>query len=324
MLDSHGMQSSISSPTCEKKKLSAGQTFLRRGFSTLILIALLLFVYKMQSAWLYVGLVSLVCVICACEWKMMLKEANIKVSAPFILLINLIYPLFLGAAFLCQNVVVLTPLVVTLIIPAFVLIFAFCWELRKQVEGEKSLLALLGNLLAFLYPTWMFSFGFFLLFLSVQPSGASLELGVRLLFWVLLVTKIMDMGAYISGSLFGKHKMIPHISPNKTWEGFWGACVMTVGAGMGLYLLFFPEGAFQKEILLYGEGFLHLNIWCVGGISLLLGLLSVVGDLAGSFIKRALGVKDSGKLLPGIGGVFDLIDSPAFTLPVMFLLIYLL
>ncbi len=132
-----------------------------------------------------------------------------------------------------------------------------------------------------------------------QPAG-----GFYLLF-VLVVTKFTDMGAYITGTLIGKHKMIPHISPGKTWQGFGGAIGWAVLGGFIVYWLF-PE---QIDLLKP----MHIVI-----LGVVLALVAVIGDLAESVLKRSLDVKDSGNFLPGIGGALDLIDSLLFTGPIFY------
>jgi phosphatidate cytidylyltransferase len=127
-----------------------------------------------------------------------------------------------------------------------------------------------------------------------------------LILWLLAVTKFSDMGAYLTGSLVGRHKMIPHISPGKTWEGFAGGLACSQLAACGLYALF-P----QHFTVLGGWG--HVIT-----LGFLLGVLAVIGDLAESVVKRALGAKDSGRMLPGIGGALDLIDSICFTAPALY------
>ena len=123
--------------------------------------------------------------------------------------------------------------------------------------------------------------------------------------FLVLVTKFSDMGAYLTGSLIGKHQLVPHISPKKTWEGFFGALAFSVGGGCGLVALM-P----QKLALI---SYTHAIV-----LGLVLGLAAVIGDLAESLIKRSCGVKDSGRFLPGIGGALDLIDSILFTAPMMY------
>lgn len=310
---------------------SALKTFLHRGFSTLILLAVLLGIYYSYSPWAYLGLFAVFCLVSSLEWRTMLKKANIEVCGKLIILAGVCFPLLAGIPLLnmgsgiveggaANGIAIMggtdgpTSLFITFpnastclfslmaaLCLAVYMIFVFLWQLGRSVEKTKTFLSIGGSLVAFVYPVWMFCFALPILFCF----GRTLDDGVKTLLWVLLVTKIMDMGAYVSGSLFGKHKMIPHISPKKTWEGFLGACVITVVAGILFKTLW--------------SGSLPFGEWSMlktGLFALFLGLVSVVGDLAGSVIKRALGVKDSGKILPGIGGVYDLIDSPAFTMPV--------
>ncbi len=128
-----------------------------------------------------------------------------------------------------------------------------------------------------------------------------LENGTRLVAFLLLVTKAGDMGAYIIGHNFGKHRLIPRISPNKSIEGAIGGFVFSIIAASlsRLYLTFIP--------------FAHIII---SGI--IIGIFAQLGDLAESVIKRDYSVKDSGPFVPGLGGVLDLIDSILFTAPLFY------
>ena len=122
---------------------------------------------------------------------------------------------------------------------------------------------------------------------------------------VLVLVWIADTAAYFVGRAFGRHKLAPSISPRKTWEGAAG--------GMG--------GALAYAIVL---GVLSRGAWWTYlGIAAVLAVLSIVGDLFESAAKRQAGVKDSGTLLPGHGGVMDRIDSATATLPVAALLLSL-
>src|SRR5690606_2800777 len=129
--------------------------------------------------------------------------------------------------------------------------------------------------------------------------------GSYYLLYLLAVTKFTDMGAYVVGTLCGKHKLIPHISPGKTWQGLGGAIL---GALVASFLMYF---AFAENIELLSLP--HILI-----LPILLGVAAVIGDLAESVLKRCLEVKDSGNMLPGIGGALDLIDSLCFTAPLLF------
>ena len=106
-----------------------------------------------------------------------------------------------------------------------------------------------------------------------------------------------DTFAYLTGKFFGKHKMAPKISPKKTWEGFAGGVVLT------LLLGFFVEQYFPE---LKGN-------WMIVG--LLVSIFAPLGDLVESLLKRSFGVKDSGKVFPGHGGVLDRFDSVLFAIP---------
>ena len=124
--------------------------------------------------------------------------------------------------------------------------------------------------------------------------------------YFIVVTKFSDLGAYVTGSLLGRHKMIPRISPGKTWEGFVGAVLVSTLASV-----VFAHGLGAR---LYGMNLRHAII-----LGVLLSVTAVVGDLIESIFKRESGVKDSGKLFPGIGGMLDLMDSLLFNAPLMYL-----
>jgi phosphatidate cytidylyltransferase len=152
---------------------------------------------------------------------------------------------------------------------------------------------------------------FFTARLDFAPNHDGTLPGAFVLLWCLAVTKFTDMGAYLTGSLIGRHKMIPHISPAKTWEGFGGALFFAQLAGCGLYAIF------PAQLAIF-PSWPHII-----ALSLIVALLAVVGDLAESLWKRALDVKDSGHALPGIGGAMDLIDSICFTAPAVYLYVTL-
>ena len=124
------------------------------------------------------------------------------------------------------------------------------------------------------------------------------------------VTKLTDAGAYVVGSAIGRDKLVPHISPGKTWQGFWGALALAVA---GSYLVWW----------LLGDRAPLLGPVSAGILGLVLALLAVLGDLAESIFKRSLAAKDSGHVMPGIGGFLDLIDSVIFTAPFYYLFLRL-
>ncbi len=156
------------------------------------------------------------------------------------------------------------------------------------------------TLLGLFYVPFLFNFVALLAF-----TPGDLDQNRFLLIYLLAVTKFSDVGAYVVGSLIGKHKMIPRISPGKTWEGFVGAILTSLVISVVM-----------TEAL---RGRLHaLSFTDSIVLGLLLPLISVVGDLAESVIKRDASIKDSGHTIPGIGGALDLIDSILFTAPVLY------
>jgi phosphatidate cytidylyltransferase len=159
-------------------------------------------------------------------------------------------------------------------------------------------------LFGLLWVVWLFNFLTKIVYLAPRaPDGETT--GQFYVLYLLLVTKFSDMGAYLAGSLFGRHKLVPHISPHKSWEGLLGAVLLAVGGSFGLWYLI-PDKL---------SVFTPTDLAVLG---VLLGLAAVIGDLAESIVKRSADAKDSGGLLPGIGGVLDLIDSVLFTAPIMF------
>jgi phosphatidate cytidylyltransferase len=142
--------------------------------------------------------------------------------------------------------------------------------------------------------------------------GSVVALRLRFGFgWAILafvVTWLNDTFAYFAGRFFGKHRMLPRVSPKKTWEGFAGGMAGSV-AGALLVLALKPYMPADPEEL---RGLTVAGCVLLG---LVAGVLGPVGDLAESMLKRAAGVKDSGKLIPGHGGLLDRIDALLFVGP---------
>jgi phosphatidate cytidylyltransferase len=131
----------------------------------------------------------------------------------------------------------------------------------------------------------------------------SLSRGGTLMVAMVLVVAVADIGAYFSGKAFGRHKLAPKVSPAKTWEGFWGgvlACLL-----LSVVAWYFMPAQMS-----------HIELGSVITVVLITGVASVVGDLTVSMVKRESGVKDSGNLLPGHGGILDRLDSLCAAAPV--------
>ncbi len=151
-----------------------------------------------------------------------------------------------------------------------------------------------GAMLAFVYLGLMLGF-----VLAIRRHHE-----VWTLLWVVLVTKSSDIGAYATGRLIGRHKLIPWLSPGKTWEGLAG--------GM----------AFAGAVAFFTRSMLDLApmppIWALWVIGALFAVVGQLGDLIASLFKRDAGLKDSSRLIPGFGGVLDVIDSPILVAPLAY------
>jgi len=177
---------------------------------------------------------------------------------------------------------------------------------RQMFRGasQDPLRAMSYTVFGLLYIPWLFSYITKIIYLTpATPEGA--PTGQYYVLFLVMVTKFSDMGAYVFGSLFGRHRFAPHISPNKTWEGFFGALATSLIASCWLYALMPGKlSAFRFDDVVV--------------LGILLGFAAVIGDLAESIVKRGANTKDSSRMLPGIGGTLDLIDSLLFTSPLLF------
>ncbi|MBR4390245.1 MAG: phosphatidate cytidylyltransferase [Prevotella sp.] len=132
-----------------------------------------------------------------------------------------------------------------------------------------------------------------------------LPLSVFIFLWV------NDTGAYCVGSLLGKHKLFPRVSPGKSWEGSIGGALFVLAAAALIGGVFIPEG-----------GGLSILVWM--GLGLVVVVFGTLGDLVESLMKRTLGVKDSGNILPGHGGMLDRFDSSLMAIPAAVVYLYTL
>ncbi len=184
---------------------------------------------------------------------------------------------------------------------SFLILFVLGLCLRQFFSRSNTagILAISTTLFGLMYVPWLLNF--------IQKINffRGVEGHFYLLYFV-LITKFSDSGAYAVGSLIGRHKMIPRISPGKTWEGFAGAILASVLASL-LFIHFL--GAHMA-----GMNYFHAVV-----LGVVLSVGAVVGDLIESIFKREAGVKDSGRFFPGIGGILDLLDSLLFNAPIMYL-----
>ena len=185
-------------------------------------------------------------------------------------------------------------LIITLIVSVKCIVFLF--DDTQTISKASKYIYLIGYImLPFLFITKI-SFG-------VKDYNAKIIIGLFVLIWT------NDTFAYLVGKSIGKHKLFERISPKKTIEGFFGGVVFAAFAGFLISKLYIqPNPDFSSKSIL---------IWTI--IALIVSVFGTIGDLIESKFKRVAGVKDSGTILPGHGGVLDRLDSVIFVAPIIFL-----
>lgn len=171
-------------------------------------------------------------------------------------------------------------------------LFLFVLQFARR-ENADALTGIALTLFGILYVSWFLSFLLKLRFLDEGRMWVA---------YLLCVTKSTDIGAYLVGTAIGRHPLIPHVSPKKSVEGLIGG--LTLAAVVSL--AFGPHLPFRFSTA-------HLAV-----LGVLLAVVGQIGDLSESLMKRFCGAKDSGKLLPGMGGALDLVDSVLFTAPIFY------
>jgi phosphatidate cytidylyltransferase len=183
----------------------------------------------------------------------------------------------------------------------FIILFVLglCVRQLASKTNAAGITAIAVTLFGLMYVPWLLNF---IQKINFFPGVD----GKYFVLYFILVTKFSDMGAYAVGSLIGRHKMIPRISPGKTWEGFGGAIFVSTASSL-VFVHFLGDK-------MSGMNWIHAVI-----LGIVLSSTAVIGDLIESLFKREAGVKDSGNLFPGIGGILDLLDSLLFNAPIMYL-----
>ncbi len=210
------------------------------------------------------------------------------------------------------SVVLDLAIVCSMIIPSFSWLLAFLLLLVRMImmvfdTHERPVWRFMCDLMTVFYiGVPMLSM---VLISETSYSSGLTVLAVFIMIW------LNDTGAYCIGSLFGKHKMYPRVSPKKSWEGLAGGLLFCVAFGI---LLGFTNFGMGNVFPMYSRQL----FWIVGSVIVCVG--STFGDLFESVIKRNINVKDSGHLIPGHGGILDRIDSSLLVLPLFLLWIFVL
>lgn len=261
---------------------SGGRSLIQAVVTALVLVALIAVTYWLGTSAFFV-LATVVVLVALYEYLHAVRGAGHRPNLPF-----------------------------TLLTGAAVLLFA--WLQRPGYFGIAFAVATFGGLALGLFPraarAGIGDVAWSLLGLAWIGGGGAAAVsilaldpgGMALLIWAVLVTAADDVAAYFVGTSIGRHKMAPSVSPNKSWEGFAGGVVGALGAGA-------LAGSIVAEITVL-EGV---------ALGAIVSLAAPIGDLVESRFKREVGIKDSGHLLPGHGGMLDRIDAIVFVCPPVFI-----
>lgn len=262
----------------------------QRLLAALVLIPAFLAALFLFPQWAWSALMGVVVLLGADEWSRLSKfspRGRIAFLLGTIVLLWGCYRLLKLGSPIAWWVIALSVAFWLLIVPQWI---------GRHWRGESHWVRVLVGWLLLL-PTWI-------AIVELRLIAPGLVLFAMGMIW------LADSGAYLSGRLWGRHKLAPSISPGKTWEGVAGAVFFVV-------VLAVLVGLWGREFFLAGDTV--PVFWLVATCGFIVAV-SVYGDLFESHIKRLAGVKDSGTLIPGHGGVLDRIDSQTAALPIFFAL----
>lgn len=254
---------------------------LKRIISASVLVAII--IAAIICRWVFSIAIMFFIILGLYEFFTMLEKKGINIYKYFGIGMGMVIPLSIILRFELTKKWELFFIVLMLL---FLILMQF-----KRRKNSGVVVDISTTLFGILYVSWFLSF---LIKIRFMPNGAGL------LAAVLLMTKLGDIGAYLVGSRYGKTPLMPRISPKKTVEGAIGG------------LFFSVLGA------LASKAFLNFNYLHLAVIGVALSVLGQLGDLSESLIKRDCAVKDSGNILPGMGGVLDELDSLLFTAPAFY------
>ena len=247
-------------------------------------------IFAVINEWIFLTALLVLTIGGLYEFFYLVKKKGIPIYSYTGIIIGVLIPLSIYIRFeLTKNWELL--FIVLLLLLVFLMQFV-----RK--DNTNAIVGISTTLFGVLYVSWFFSFLIRIRYLLPDTEG------VKLLGFLLLVTKMGDIGALLVGSRLGKHPLLLRVSPNKTIEG-----------SLGSLLFSSLSAVLAKSLLPVG---LDISIGYVALLGAFLGGIGQMGDMTESLMKRDCNVKDSGKLLPGLGGVLDVIDSILFTAPAFY------
>jgi len=253
-------------------------------------IMILLSLFAVLNKWVFIFVLLALTIGGLYEFFYLIKKKGIPIYSYIGIIFGVLIPLSIFFQFELTKKWELLFIVV-------VLLLIFLLQLVRK-DNSNAIVGISTTLFGVIYVSWFFSF---LIKIRFLLPGAD---GVKLLGFILLITKCGDIGALLIGSKIGKHPLLPRVSPNKTIEGSIGG------------FLFSAAVAVLAQSLLPAQ--LNLSIMHVVLIGIFFGGIGQLGDMSESLIKRDCNVKDSGKFLPALGGALDAIDSLLFSAPAFY------
>ncbi len=249
----------------------------QRLITAIILVPLVLALLFYANAWILAAVAVAIFLACSWEWTKLMPLENINFKLLFMLV-------SLMALWLC-GLFYTYWLYVGLFFWLLILAAVLTYPKSTKIWGKKAIVGFAGCLLL---PLFIQS----LIHLFILRNGKSLLLCLLFLVWA------ADIGAYFTGKLWGKHKMIPQVSPGKSWEGVLGGIALAMLVALATYYWVKPG---------------NVLLWLV--LALTVVFISILGDLFISILKRRCQLKDTGAILPGHGGALDRLDSLIAALP---------
>ena len=248
-----------------------------------------------QVKWLFVAIAGLALTAGLFEFFMFTKKLELKADAS----IGYLFAAALFVAFIF-DAPAKAPELLFLTTVGFLIFLLVSQTFRFQKDFSKMLTGIGVTFLGVMYVVFL---GGFLVSIRTGFTETLIpDLSTKLLLYFFLVAMGSDVGAYFIGKSIGKHKLVPSISPNKTWEGFIGGIFIAIGFAAVSSFTYFPEFPFQHAIPL----------------AIFMAVIGVGGDLAESAMKRGSKVKDAASILPGHGGLLDRLDSLLFNAPILY------
>jgi len=274
-----------------------------REFPKRVLVAVVLIPIVLGCVWAggpaLVTLLSLAAGLAAWEFYRLAAARGVQALSTPGIVVSALIPVIVHARYLGFWVPPVS--IVALLVPVLLTIALFA----RGVAGA-PMAAVGATLTGIVYTGGMLSFAYALRY---HEFAVGARAGTALVMFPVVVTWLNDSGAYFFGRRFGRARLMPTVSPRKTWAGAYGGALTSVLATWALAALVLPSWA-------------HLTLGITGilVVGVMLSVAAQVGDLAESMFKREAGVKDSSSLIPGHGGVLDRVDSLLFTLPVGYVL----